>query len=428
MSRSDPFHRADEPTRRAFLGQAAAGLLGVSGLAIFGPGVTARTTSGGTARNVIYLYMAGGMSHLDTLDVKPGAETQGATEAIPTQAEGVLIGHRLPNLARHLDKATVIRSMQTTQGAHEQGRYYLHTGYLLRGTIQHPSLGAWLARFQGGDNPSLPPHVEIGGTRYTAQAGFLASRFAPLPIGDPTRGLQSARPPESVDASTVARRQELLAAMNQEFLERRPSRRVRAAAEMYDQAVELMRSEDLAAFDLGLEDERIREAYGSEAFGQGCLLARRLVEHGVRFVEVVLGGWDTHVENFEALDERCPILDQALSTLLADLDARGLLEETLVVLATEFGRTPRINQNNGRDHYPQAFSCLLAGGGIAGGRAYGATDPTGSEILDSPVSIPDFNATIAWALGLPLEEQVFSESGRPFTVAGKGRPVLDLFA
>ena len=217
-------------------------------------------------------------------------------------------------------------------------------------------------------------------------------------------------------------------AFDKKFHETYSHKSVRAQSEMYDDAVRLMRSEDLQAFDLTQESEATRENYGNNGFGQGVLLARRLVENDVRFVEVSLGGWDTHSNNFPSVSARASILDQALSTLLADLTRRGMLEETLVVVATEFGRTPRINQNNGRDHFPKAFSTMLAGGGIKGGQAYGLTDETGENVVENKVQVPDFNATIAHALGLPLDKVVLSPSKRPFTVAHKGRPILDLFA
>jgi hypothetical protein len=198
---------------------------------------------------------------------------------------------------------------------------------------------------------------------------------------------------------------------------------------MYEQAVKLMESKDLEAFDIRKEPEELRAAYGNDRFGQGCLLARRLVEHKVRFVEVVSEGWDTHNQNFDELEEKGPALDRTLAALLADLEARGMLEETLVVVATEFGRTPDINaQREGRDHYPKAFACLLAGGGIRGGQAWGRTDDQGREIVENPVRVQDFNATIAFALGLPLDFEVYSPSRRPFRVADKGKPVTALFA
>ena len=197
---------------------------------------------------------------------------------------------------------------------------------------------------------------------------------------------------------------------------------------MYRDAVKLMTSEDLKAFDINLEPTDIRETYGDNGFGQGLLLARRLVENNVRFVEVQLGGWDTHSNNFTSVANRAATVDRALSALIGDLEPRGLLDETLIVLATEFGRTPRINQNEGRDHWPRAFSGLMAGGGSKGGQAYGKTDKTGARCAENPVAVPDFNATIATALGLPIGHKLYSPSGRPFKVANSGEPVMDILA
>jgi uncharacterized protein (DUF1501 family) len=197
---------------------------------------------------------------------------------------------------------------------------------------------------------------------------------------------------------------------------------------MYRDAVKLMTSEDLKAFDINQEPTDVREAYGDNGFGQGVLLARRLVENNVRFVEVQLGGWDNHTNIFTSVADRGATVDRALSALIGDLEQRGLLDETLIVLATEFGRTPRINQNEGRDHYPRAFSGLIAGGGIKGGQAYGKTDESGSRVIENPVLVPDFNATIATALGLPVGHTLYSPSGRPFKVANNGEPVMDILA
>ncbi len=426
------FNREDDLTRRDFLRGAAASLLGVTAAPILARAAASDMDQvplrPATARQVIYLYMSGGMSQLDTFDPKPGQETQGPTEVIGTNVDGIRVAAHFPRLAQQMDKVALIRSLRTTQGAHAQGRYYMHTSYELRGTIRHPSLGAWLNRMRGALNPQLPGHVAIGAGPYTASAGFFESSYVPLPIGDPTVGLEDSERPASVDDARFARRLERLAEMNREFGGRHGSRSVRAYSEMYDQAARLMGSRDLAAFDLEQEDDRLRDAYGDGTFGQGCLLARRLVEHGVRFVEVVSEGWDTHNQNFEAMEELCPPLDQTVSTLLADLDARGLLDETLVVLATEFGRTPRIvAERLGRNHHPQAFTCLMAGGGVRGGQVYGETNETGEEIAHGEVDVKDFNATIAYALGLPNDHELFSPSGRPFTVADRGTPVTDLF-
>lgn len=438
---------SDDVTRRAFLSRTAQTWLGLSAVPILGAsGASAlgntslRNTSLGddavaipgslaTARNVIYLYMSGGMSHLDTFDLKPGTDEQGPTEAISTNVDGIRVSQHFPFLSQHMDKIAVINSMFSHQGAHLQGRYLLHTSYEQRGTIEHPSMGAWLSRLQGNINPTLPGHVSIGGNNGTASAGFLEPKHAPLPIGDPSKGLAHSARPDAVPADVYARRLDRLQKMNAAFRKKHDRKDVRAYDEVYDQAVRLMNSSDLKAFDIAQEPDAVREAYGRDSFGQGCLLARRLIEHDVRFVEVVLGGWDTHNENFENIEERCPPLDRSLSALLADLDARGLLEETLVVVGTEFGRTPEIRrERNGRDHHPQAFSCLLAGGGIKGGQVYGKTDATGQNVIEKQVKVQDLNATIADALGLPLSETIYSPSGRPFTVADKGRSVRELFA
>jgi uncharacterized protein (DUF1501 family) len=203
---------------------------------------------------------------------------------------------------------------------------------------------------------------------------------------------------------------------------------VQAYSKAYQEAVALMRSSDLAAFDLDLEPPTMQAAYGETPFGAGCLLARRLVEHGVRYVEIVSNGWDTHADNFDRIGDLAPAIDQGLAALLSDLDARGLLRQTLVVLVSEFGRTPDIDQDQGRNHYPQAFSALLAGGGVRGGQRYGSTDDEGRQVITEPTSIQDLNATIAHACGLPLDHVVTSPSGRPFKVADKGQPLTAIFA
>jgi uncharacterized protein (DUF1501 family) len=212
------------------------------------------------------------------------------------------------------------------------------------------------------------------------------------------------------------------------FAQKYNVKNVRAYSDMYDDAVRMMKSEELKAFDLSEESDQLRDRYGRESFGQGCLLARRLIEHGVRHIEVSFGNWDTHNANFIRVPELCEELDSALSTLLQDLDSRGLLNDTLVVLATEFGRTPEINVNDGRDHHPKAFTCLMAGGGIRGGQTYGRKDEKGYEVAEKKITPPDFNATIAYALGIPLDQVLYSPSKRPFTVADKGQPLAELFA
>lgn len=423
-------NQLDDLNRREFAAYAAKTFLGVSMLpvsAALAADSNKEPTKKGTAKNVIYLYMSGGMTHLDTFDPKPGAETAGPVEAIKTSADGVQISEYLPQLARHMDKAAIVRSLSSTQGAHERGRYLMKTSYTQRGTIRHPAMGAWLLRLSGRTSNSLPGNVRIGGDSRHPGAGFMEAQYSPLPIGDPTAGLQNSKLARNVTQQQFNKRMSLTHQLDGEFLTRFDQKKVRSYTDAYNDAIRLMSSKELEAFNIYLESEKTRNAYGEDAFGQGCLLARRLVENDVRFVEVTLGGWDTHQGNFVRVPQQTEILDQALAALLSDLSDRGLLDETLVVLATEFGRTPKINQNAGRDHYPKAFSGLLAGGGIHGGQAYGETDATGEEVVDGYAEPANFNATIAQALGLPLKEIVKSASQRPFTVANKAEPITSLF-
>jgi hypothetical protein len=427
------FRRADDMSRRDFLSLAALSLLGVSALP-FAPALAAgdpdpigTAPRRPTAKSIIYLYMSGGMSHIDTFDTKPGMPNQGPLKSIPTAADGVQVSEHFPLLAAQMADVALIRSLSSNQGAHEQGNYVMHTSFLLRGTIKHPCMGSWMLHFGGRPNRTLPGNVVIGAGSNYPGAGYLEPDSAPLLLGKASDGLQHSKPPDGVDEAEFSRRLAMARDLNQEFLGKYPTKASTAYKDIYDQAVALMKSSDLAAFDLSQEPKDIRDAYGEGSFAQGCLLARRLVEHGVRYVEVDLGGWDTHADNFERVGDLSAQLDRGLGMLLPDLRERGLLDDTLVVVATEFGRTPEITDNDGRNHYPKAFSGLLAGGGIKGGRAWGKTDETGATVVADKVEVQDFNATIAYAAGLPLDEVVHSPSGRPFTLADKGHPVLDLF-
>ncbi len=427
--------RTGEISRRDFAAKTASSLLGVGLLGSYMNGKSygafensSKLKQVATAKNVIYLYMSGGQSHMDTWDPKEGVETAGPTKPIKTSADGVRISEYLPLSAQQMHHACVINSLTSTQGAHEQGNYMMHTSYDLRGTIRHPAMGAWLNVFQGGGNSTLPNFVFIGNDSRHPGSGFFPAQFSPLYVSNPENGLKNVKLQPGLTEERFVKRMGLADELDQDFRATFPHRNVKAYSDMYDNAMSMMKSEDLKAFDLTEEPEDLRKAYGKEAFGQGCLLARRLVERGVRFVEVSLGGWDTHAANFVRVPELCDTLDKGLATLLQDLNARGLLKDTLVVLTSEFGRTPDINQNVGRDHYPKAFSAVLAGGGIAGGVTYGKTDKEGREVAENKVQISDFNATIAYALGLPLDQVIYSPSKRPFTIADKGQPITSLFA
>ncbi|TDU64268.1 uncharacterized protein DUF1501 [Prosthecobacter fusiformis] len=427
--------RSGEISRRDFAAKTASSLLGVGLLGSYMNGKSygafensSKLKQVATAKNVIYLYMSGGQSHMDTWDPKVGVETAGPTKPIKTSADGVRISEYLPLSARQMHHACVINSLTSTQGAHEQGNYMMHTSYDLRGTIRHPAMGAWLNVFQGGGNSTLPNFVFIGNDSRHPGSGFFPAQYSPLYVNNPENGLKNVKLQPGLTEDRFMKRMSLAEDLDQDFRSTFQHRNVKAYSDMYDSAMSMMKSEDLKAFDLTEEPEELRKSYGKEAFGQGCLLARRLVERGVRFVEVSLGGWDTHNSNFVRVPELCDTLDKGLATLLEDLNARGLLKDTLVVLTSEFGRTPDINLNVGRDHYPKAFSAVLAGGGIAGGVTYGKTDKEGREVIEDKVQIGDFNATIAYALGLPLDQVIYSPSKRPFTIADKGKPITNLFA
>jgi hypothetical protein len=377
------------------------------------------------ARSLILLTMAGGMSHLDTLDPKPGRPVQGEIGAIPSVVDGVMLAATLPRLAQPLDRCALIRSLNSNQGAHEQGMYLARTAYTLRGTVRHPALGAYAAHLLPRLNPTLPPFVTIGGDSRHPGAGFLPAGCSPLPIGDAETGLRHAAPPTGIAAERAQRRLALLGQLDAHGGAPEAAS-VRAYRELYAEAVKLMSSQDLAAFDLTQEAEALRTAYGDDPFGNGCLLARRLVERGVRTVEVGLGGWDTHDDNADRVRGRCAILDRTLPALLDDLAARGLLATTLVAVVTEFGRSPVINVRDGRDHHPACFSGLLAGAGIRGGVVHGASDEDGAKPLRDPVSLPDLQATLAQVLGIDLQQVVQAPDGRPFTVADKGKPITSI--
>ena len=417
----------DEPTRRNFMMKMAGTFLGVSVL----PGAmtnkvhaAARNVSGKRGSdpiNVIYLYMNGGMSHIDTLDPKPGTDVQGPTGVIESNVKGIQLGQHMSQFAKHVDKAAIIRGMSSTQGAHEQAYYLMHTSYSSIGTIKHPGIGTWIMNAQGRANPKLPGNIVIGSG--VKSSGFMEPKLGPLIIGDPNKGLQNSRLPSDVDEEQFSRRLKLASRLDRSFSSRYKQTQVNAYNDMYNDAITLMQSEDLAAFDLGKESQAVRNLYGNNSFGQGCLLARRLVQNNVRFVEVSLGGWDMHDDMFTRGAEVIPRLDQALGALMTDLSTLGIIDRTLIVLATEFGRTPKINGNQGRDHYPKAFSCMLAGANIKGGQVVGHTDKMAANVESDKISINDFNATIAAAVGIDTEEIIYSPSKRPFTVANKGKPI-----
>lgn len=423
--------------RRQFMATVAKGLLGVTfagaatsdAVRVFGDQARAVTPRNlGTAKHVILLFMNGGMTHFETFDPKPGVEEGGPTKAIQTRIPGVTFGEYLPRLAYLAGGLAVVRSLSTETGDHEGGRYLMRTSFKKINSIQHPGLGAWLTHIKGNDAADLPGNVFVGSDNSHPAAGFLPPNLSPVPIANPASGLQNTQLPDYLTTKHFNRRLNLVNKLDAKFRERYESAPVEAYNEMYVEARRLMGSDSLKVFDIKEEPEKIREAYGNNSLGQGCLLARRLVESGVRFVEVNYGGWDMHQTLWERLEEKANHLDVALGNLLRDLHSKGLLSETLVAVQTEFGRTPKINENVGRDHHPGAFSGLLAGAGIRTGQVYGASDKRGFSVEADACSVGSFNATIAAAAGIDLDEEHFAPNGRPFKVSGGAKPIPELLA
>lgn len=417
--------------RRAFAEHVARATLGVTllphlaGAAEPAAAVDPKTLRGfGKAKNVIWLQMIGGMSHIDTLDPKTG-DSKGPGDPVTTKA-GYQLGGFLPTLARdHSEKLAIIRSMTSKTGVHASGQYLMRTGYEQRGTVKHPTLGAWAQELLGKSSQSLPSSVCVGRGPEHGN-GFFSAAYSPLPIHDPDAGLQYAS--FDVSQEVMSKRLALLNKVDASFRTKFHDSNLKAYTDFYDDTLKLLGTEDLNAFKLTDEPEAAREKYGKNKFGQGCMLARRLVERGVRFVEVAYGGWDMHNDIDDAMEEHGATLDTALSALLADLQAKGLLESTMVVLCSEFGRGPKINSRNGRDHHPKVFSTLLAGGPVKGGTIYGASDKEGNAPADKQTTIQDFHSTVGHAMGMNVNQVVMSPSSRPFTVGDKGVVIEDVFA
>jgi hypothetical protein len=403
-------------------------------------------------RSCILLWMNGGPSQTDTFDLKPGHANGGPFKEIQTSAPGLKISEHLPKIAKFGDRMTVIRSMSTMEGDHDRATFYLRTGYLPQGSIEYPAIGALLSKELGQEDAALPNFVSIAPYRFFARnafgPGFLGPRYAPLIIGDagapftPANAsgyekalkVQDLDLPAGVSRTQAEARIDLLQNMERDFAAERPDLTMASHRTAYDRAVNLMRSQAARAFNLDDEKPALRDAYGRNLFGQGCLLARRLVERGVPFVEVTMGGvnggafgWDTHLNNFEQVKALSRVLDSAWATLMGDLKEHGLLDSTLIVWMGEFGRTPQINGTNGRDHFPTAWSTVLAGGGIKGGQAIGKTSADGSAIEDRKVSVQDFLATVCLALGVDPLTQNTSNVGRPIRIVDKAaQPIREV--
>lgn len=378
----------------------------------------------GSAKACILLWMAGGPSQLDTFDPKPGTPSAGDFGAISTAVPGIQVCEHLPLLAKQMNDLAIIRSMTSREGNHDRARYFVHTGYVPAGVTQHPPFGAIVAKELMEKSQKLPAYVSINGP--AMGGGLLGINFAPFVVRD------AAKPPENLTRSNLVTRErfedrkELLNFLDANFNADHNQPEIEGKQTIYERAIELMNSDAIGAFDVSQEKDSVRRAYGDSKIGMGCLLARRLVQNGVKFVEVEMGGWDTHKDNFNSMKELLQKLDPALTSLIRDLKEYGLLESTLVVWMGEFGRTPKINSNAGRDHWPQNWCVALAGGGLRTGQVIGSTDPKGYEISHDPVTVPDLYATLCRCLGIDETKYNSSPLGRPIRIVDHGNPLTRL--
>lgn len=426
-----PFLTLDPLSRRSFVEQIARTSLGVTLLPLaLKAGETDKLNGDvrklpgfGKAKNVIWLQMLGGMSHIDTFDPKSGS-SKGPSSPIKTKADFELSNY-LPKLAGLGNKLTLIRSMTSKTGVHAAGQYVIRTAFEQRGTVKHPVLGAWAQKILGPSHKTLPSSVCINRGPDHGN-GFFGAAYSPLPLHDPDAGLQYAQ--SDTSSELLHKRLALLNKMDASFRDKFQDTNLKSYTEFYDDTLKLLTSSDLKAFKLDEEPSAQRDMYGQNKFGQGCLLARRLIEHGVRFVEVAYNGWDMHNDIESGMEEKGEVLDTAVAALIQDLESKGLLGSTLIVVCSEFGRTPKINSRSGRDHYPKVFSTMLAGGGVKGGYVHGSSDQEGKEVADKQTTIPDFHSTIGHAMGMDVDQVVMSGSGRPFTVGDKGKIVAEVFA
>ncbi|MFO0952294.1 MAG: DUF1501 domain-containing protein [Isosphaeraceae bacterium] len=432
-------HRScDGVSRRSFLRVGALSALGLSLPEFLRARATAASSTSGQDVSCILVWLQGGISHIDSFDPKPEApaEVRGEFGAIATNVPGISICDPLPVLAQHQDKYSILRSLNPKNGSHGVADAYMMSGHPFNPALTFPSYGAVVSR-EKGDRNSMPPYVQVGTSidqRFGGGvAGFLGDQFNPFVLpGDassPGFSVRDVTMPGGVDRDRFNRRMRVLDAVDtwQSKLESSVAP-IEATETFYQKAYNLITAPQAKkAFDIGAEDPRIRDRYGRNSLGQGCLLARRLVEAGVRFVTVTDGGWDTHQNNFTSLKTRLlPRLDSAVAGLLQDLSDRGMLQNTLVAVLSDFGRTPKINPSAGRDHWSTASVALLSGGGVQPGRAVGSTNALAEQPTELPYYTEDLSATIYHCLGIPLETTHQTPDGRPIKVNYEGRLIREL--
>ena len=438
MRRSQDRQRVCGLSRRDWLKWGAVGLGGISQSGWLGALAARAAKDPQRKRSCILLWMSGGPSQLDTFDLKSGHPNGGPFKPIQTSVPGIQISEHFSRIAKFANHMAIVRSMTSKEGDHGRATYLLRTGYVPQGPVEYPALGSLVSKELGDGDSELPNFVSVAPFRFgNAKAfgsGFLGPRHAPLIVGEAAQFQGRLSPADvedalkvrdlaaspDIDSARADARMQMLRQVQHEFQASHPDGSAASHQSAYERAARLMRSPAARAFLLEDEKAPVRDAYGRNLFGQGCLLARRLVERQVPFVEVTLNGWDTHSNNANTVRDLSQTVDAAWSALMTDLQDRGLLETTLIVWMGEFGRTPKHAGRDGRDHWPNSFSAVLAGGGIRGGQVVGDTGPDGAVIKDRPVTVPEFLATICESLGIDHQKQNLSNVGRPIRIVAPG--------
>ncbi|MCH9655152.1 MAG: DUF1501 domain-containing protein [Planctomycetes bacterium] len=410
-------------SRRSFLRNAALGAMTAGTLNFHDLMSVSAEELRQQGRSMILLWMAGGPSHLETFDPKPKSASAGELKAIQTSVSGIDISENWKNTAKVMQDVALIRSMTNKEGNHQRASYQMHTGYIPSGSVKHPSLGSNIAREIGNRELDIPTIVSVGSTN---GAGFLGVDYEPFNISNP------GSIPNNVAATVPQKRYQkrlgLLGRLDSEFAGRGGEVVVKNHSKIYNKASSLVMSPQTKVFDLSQESASLRQEYGDNNFGKGCLLARRLVEAGSTFIEVRSNGWDNHQNISEVITPISKQVDTGMAALISDLKERGMLERTLVVWMGEFGRTPKINPRAGRDHYPRVFSAAMAGGGVKGGQVVGASTPDGSAVEDRPVTTTDLFSSICHSLKVDPKKENMSPLGRPMKIVDGGKVVTELFS
>ncbi|WZO97621.1 DUF1501 domain-containing protein [Isosphaeraceae bacterium EP7] len=416
-------------SRRHFMGHLATSAMALPAIQFAGALQTNAQQAARNQKHCIVLWMSGGPSHLDLWDLKPDSPkgNGGPFKPIATSAQGVQISEHLPTVAKQMKHLSIIRSLDSKEGNHDRGTYMMHTGWAPNPTVVHAGFGSVCSYELGSklDKFDLPHCISINSPGQSA--GFLGMGHSPFMVQNPTAPVANLRPPAGVDADRMGRRFEMLKLVENNFASQRRGQAAIDHRSVYDKTFRMMSSRHTKSLSLDSETDAVKERYGKNSFGAGCLMARKLVETGVTYVEVSLGGWDTHQNAFETLSERLmPELDKGMGALVEDLAASGMLENTMVVWMGEFGRTPRINQDGGRDHWSRSWSMVMGGGGLKGGQVIGSTDADGVDVTDRPVGVMDVIATMTKTMGINLATEYTTPRGRPMKVVDGGAPIKEL--